>query len=361
MSSLQLFDGKTGDHLTRLSLAKASWNDTINDPGSLSATTSDHRGFEFRPYGHILALLDGQEVLHAGYLTRAKYSIEDMTWTLDAGGFATVLDKRLVLNHALSSGWKDGLVVVDEDHPSGNWPLKLTGTYSDIISKLLRETLKWGELPVVPAALEGGKAHELTYNSYDLATVASRIEDIGDLDNGPEYCFDASLASSGQIKFKQITSPDGGEIIRNDWTWNTLVPNSGVILGDSDYDGADIMCTQSYGTGGREEDKLLVARSVSSKLVNRGWPVLQTANKDHSSVSKTATLKSYVNADTRAGDEPQAVHALQVDRTRYHVRVGDWASVRYGTGADDVLELKITDVSGSTETTMLEIQARERV
>ncbi len=360
MLTLQLFDGKTGAHIQRLSMVKVSWSDAINEAGSLNAVSSDWRGLEFRPYGQILAITEGNDIHHAGYLTRAKYSQKDCSWELDAGGFMTILEKRLVLNHALASSWKDGMVVVDEDHPKGNWPLKYTGTYSDIISRHLRETLKWGELPVLPLALSGSKAHELSYNSYDLATIAQRIEDIGALDNGPEFRFDPHIRSDGRIEFQQVTSSDNGEIVNNTWQWNTTIPNAGVVLGDSDYDGSDIMCTQSYGTGGRDEDKLLVARSVSSKLTSAGWPVLQVANKEHSTVSKLNTLKSYVNADTRSGDEPQAVHALQVDRTRYRVRVGDWANVRYGTGPNDVLEFKITDVSGSTESTMLDVQARER-
>lgn len=360
MLSLQLFNGKTGAHIRRLNMTECSWSDSVNENGSIDATVSEPRGTDFRAYGHIIAIMDGPSVIHAGYVERAKFSEDKQLWTLEGGGALSILDKRLVLNYALNSSWVDGNVVVDEDHPRGDWPLKLTGSLSDIISRLLRETLKWGELPIVPASLTGG-SHERNYNSYDLATVADRIDDIGNLDQGPETRFDASVGSDGALRFNQVTSADGGEIVTNDWIWNVLVPDSGVILSDEDFDGADDMCGQSYATGGRSEDKLLVARSVSSTLSGKGWPVLQIANKEHSTVSVLSTLKSYVNADTRHGDKNPRVCKLKVDRNRYGVKVGDHASVRYGSGAGDVLLLKVTDVSGKTDEQMLDVQCRERI
>lgn len=359
MLTLQLFDGKTGAHVRRINMTKADWSDSMNEDGSISATAEEPRSTEFREYGHIIAAMDGMDVVHAGYLKRANYSEEKGAWTLDGGGALSILEKRLVINHALDSSWTDGNVVIDEENPSGDWPLHLAGSYSDIISGLLRETLKWGTLPIVPAALTGG-SHERNYNSYDLATVAGRIEDIGDLHDGPETRFDASIGSDGALRFDQVTSADGGEIVTNQWSWNTLVPNSGVIMSDEDFDGEDSMCSQSYGTGGRSDDKLLVARSVSSSLTDDGWPVLQVANKEHSTVSQVETLKSYVTADTMHGDKTPRVCALKIDRTRYAVKVGDHARVRYGEGDDDVVELKVTDVSGSSDSPMLEVQCRER-
>lgn len=359
MLTLQLFDGKTGAHIRRINMTKVDWSDSINEDGSISATADEPRSTEFREYGHIIAATDGVDVVHAGYLKRASFSEEKGIWTLDGGGVLAILEKRLVLNHALDSSWVDGNVVVDEEHPSGNWPLRLTGSYSDIISRLIRETLLWGALPIVPAPLTGG-SHERNYNSYDLATVAARIEDIGDLYDGPETRFDATIGSDGALRFNQVTSADAGEVVTNQWSWNALVPNSGVVMSDEDFDGEDSMCSQSYGTGGRSDDKLLVARSVSSSLTSRGWPVLQVANKEHSTVSQVATLKSYVSADTMHGDRTPRVCALKVDRSKYAVKVGDHATVRYGDGAADVVELKVTDVSGSSEDLMLDVQCRER-
>lgn len=104
-----------------------------------------------------------------------------------------------------------------------------------------------------------------------------------------------------------------------------------------------------------------MARTISGKLTAEGWPVLQIANTEHSSVSNVATLKSFTAADTAAGDNPQKTIGVQVDMRRYAVHVGDWADVRVGPAPDDVLQLKVTNVSGNASSAMLQLQCRERV
>lgn len=147
-----------------------------------------------------------------------------------------MLKKRLVINYNLYSRWKDGTVVVDEDNPSGDWPFTVTGSYSDLISKLIRETLKWGALPIVPAELTGGNKTR-TYNSYDFDRVDDRISDIGKLEAGPEYRFDPQVSADGFLSFRQVTSADGGEIVDNlgngtprsqnpAWSWATRTPTA---------------------------------------------------------------------------------------------------------------------------------------
>ena len=335
--SLHVFSGLTGEHWARLPNASASWSDSINEPGSLTANVPDSDldiPELVRAWGSIVAVVAFGRVLHAGYVKHRKRSESAKSWTVTAGGGMSIFEKRLVINYALNSTWRD------------------------LQSKLIRETLKFGTLPVVPAALTGGDKTR-TYNSYDFKTVAERLKDIGNLENGPEYRFDPSVDEFGAISFAHVASADDGEIVDNHWIWNALVPTSGVILEDEDADGSE-MCTQSYGTGGKENDTLVVARAVSSSLTSKGWPVLQNANTSHSSVSNVNTLRSYVRSDVRTGDNPQRTIALQVEIGRYAVHVGDWCDVRYGTGADDVHLLKIVDVKGSTASRMAQIQCRER-
>lgn len=361
MLTVHAFNGLTGAHVCRLPAVKADWSDAINEHGSLTATVLDDGTIPstaLRQWGTIIAVVDESTVLHAGYLTHAKLDRGASQWSLDAGGGGTILQKRLVLNYLLNSSWVDGQVVVDEDSPSGNWPLTLTGSYSDIISKLVTETKKWGSLPITEAALTGGNKTR-TYNSYDFVTVSDRIVDIGELEHGPEWRFDPSLSASWAISFTQKTSADGGELKDSTWTWNALAPQSGVLLDDEDIDGGD-MTTSCYAAGGKSDDTLLVARHSSNVLTGAGWPLLQTANKSHSDVSVLSTLQSYARRDIMAGDDPQRTIGLKVSRSKYDVHVGDWATLRYGDGNSDVIQLKVTDVKGSTDTDMLTIGARER-
>ena len=360
--SLHAFNGLSGAHMARIPCESASWSDVINESGSLSATVP-YSAIDLdaiaRPYYTILAVIGFGRVLHAGYLLQAKNNRDSKSRQFTAGGGLSVLKKRLVINYNLYSRWKDGTVVVDEDNPSGDWPFTVTGSDSDLISKLIRETLKWGALPIIPAELTGGNKTR-TYNSYDFDRMDDRISDIGKLEAGPEYRFDPQVSSDGYLSFRQVTSADGGEIVDNHWQWNATIPESGVVMGDEDADGEE-MCTQCFGVGGKSDDSIVVARTISGKLTAEGWPVLQIANTEHSSVSNVATLKSFTAADTAAGDNPQKTIGVQVDMRRYAVHVGDWADVRVGPAPDDVLKLKITNVSGNASSAMLQLQCRERV
>lgn len=353
MVSLHAFSGLDGHYLGRVSdFASLSWSDSINEPGSLTATLPDSADIKslYPAYKTIFAAIDGRDVKHAGYVTHLRKSETSHQWTVDVGGGMTVLHKRLVLDSALIAGWVDGSVVVDEDNPADVWQLSLKGSYSDIVRGLLLETMKFGQLPFTVAPLTGG-SHERNYNSYDLAEVYERIADITQLEDGPEVRFDPVLGERWNLSFVQRTAT---EIIDNRWQWNALVPDSGIVMDDEDLSGDD-MCTDCYITGGREEDKLLVARASSSNLTKQGWPVLQTANRTHTSVSILGTLKSYAAAQVAAGDETQDTFGIKA-ASDLPVKVGDWADIRV---RDGVLKLKITDVSGGAGQ-MQKLQARRR-
>lgn len=353
------FNGLTGAHVRRLRATSADWSDSINEVGSMSVTVQDDGlvpSQHLRPYGTIIAVVDGSTVRHAGYLTHWKRNRYEGTYDLEAGGGGTILKKRLVLDYALKSAWKDGNVLIDKDNPPGAWVLSAKGSYSDLIRTLILETEKWGALPITPAAKTGGDK-ERNWQCWDLATVMDRISDIGDLADGVEWRFDPVMRD-WTISFKQVTSADGGEIIDRKWKWNALIPSQGVVLDDEDEDGTD-MCTACYATGGKDDDRLLIAHKEGKALTKRGWPVLQTANTSHSSVSVLKTLQGYAAADVASGDSTQLTTQLTVPAD-WLVHVGDWADVRYGTGEDDVLALKVTDVKGELGSGRQTIGVRER-
>ena len=344
---LHVFDGLTGAHVRRLKAASCSWTDSVNEVGSMTATIVDDGvdpASHLRPFGSIVAVVDDATVRHAGYLTEWRRMRSSGTYELTVGGGATILGKRLVLNHDLASAWRDGAVLIDDDNPPGSWVLTANGSYSDLIRALIVETEKWGALPITPAAATGGDKTR-TWQCWDLATVLDRVQDIGDLEKGPEWRFDPMLSSSWALTFQQVTSADGGEIVDHEWAWNAVIPGQGVTIGDEDADGAD-MATACYAVGGKDEDKMLVAHASGTALTSRGWPVLQVADKSHSQVSVLATLQAYARAHVRAGDATQDSVSLTVPAA-LPVHVGDHADVRHGPGEDDVLHLKVTDVKGS--------------
>ena len=360
--ALHAFDGLTGAHLTRLDRTSLRWSDSISEAGSLDAEVPLDQPRDLarclRCYGSVLAAVEGSEVLHAGYVTKVTVDRAARSVAVSAGGGWTVLEKRLVLDRALASGWRDGQVLIDEDNPPGSWVLNLRGTYRDIARGLLAETMAWGALPFSLPPVEGGTAHERTYNSWDFATVADRLGDLADLEDGPEVRFDPRLDARWNLTFALNVAD---EIVDHSFRWNCSVPGQAVALGDSDCDGS-AMCSQSFGVGGKDDDLVLVARATGTALTSRGWPLLQSANTGHTTISRLETLRGYVRADVAAGDSPQETVSLTVPMST-RARPGDHADVRVPADAmapGGLLRLKVTDVSGDAATGRLTLQCRER-
>lgn len=365
--------GVTGARLCRLPFSALSWADTISGEGSLTVTIPDITSAAcidvtalLREYGVIIAVTDTDSgvVRHAGWLTHFRMA-DGGAVTLDCGDGWTIWDKRLVINHNLDSGWQDRTVLIDEENPPANWVLTLKGTYRDIARGLLAESLKFGALPYSLPPAQGGSAHERTYQSWDLSTVADRLSDLTDLEDGPELRFDPTIDADGVLTF--ALNVGAREIIDHTWRWNPSAPGQRVTIDGIDVDGSTI-CTQSYGTGGKNDDNLMVARHVGGVLTGEGWPVLQTANTEHTTLSVLATLQSYVRADVESGDMPQLTVALKVGR-EYDVHVGDrvtltlpddgsWLQWWLRGTIGSRLNLKVTDVSGDAGSEMLGVQTR---
>lgn len=350
---LRSFSGVTGEPLKRIPFLSCDWSQSINEAGSMKCTISNKYDVETlcAPYRTILALCSGQRIYHAGYVTHINESRSSGEWNVDCGGGLSILKKRLVINYTLAATWADGSVVVDEENPSGYWQLSLRGSYSDIVRGLILESMKFGTLPIQTKPYEGG-GHERNYNSYDLATTYDRIHDITQLEDGIEVRFDPIITGDGNLSFRQRSDV---EIIDSHWKWNTTLPGSLVTEQDIDIDSEDL-CTESYGTGGKDNDSLLVARSRSQTLIDKGYPVLQIANTEHSSVSELPTLQSYVASDVRWGSVEPKSQSFHVNRS-LNVQCGDWADIRTSQG---VKRMKITDVSGSLSESYLTVQATER-
>lgn len=358
--TLHLFDGATGGHITRLPFSAMGFSESISEPGSMSATIPDTPAVHaldldalLAPWTRIVAWVDTAHpttVRHAGYVTRAAHDPQTGAWTVDAGGGWTILEKRLVLNALLKGGWHDGVVLIDEDNPPGDWILHLTGTYRDIARGLIAETMEWGPLPFTLPPVQGGDAHERTYQSWDLSTVSERLGDLADLQDGPEIRFDPTLDDDWRLSFAlRVGDP---EIVDHERRLNALVPGQRVAWTATDTDG-DLMTDMVFAVGGKNDDEVLMCRRTAATPSS---VLLQTANTSHSTVSVLKTLQSYAQGDIDAGGGQQATHRVTAGMEQdWHV--GDHLDLRTRRG---VLNLKITDVSLTAGDDMQTLQCRER-
>lgn len=209
---------------------------------------------------------------------------------LDCGGGLTLLSKRLVLPRGLKDTWRDGPILVDEQHPSSGLALTITGSYPDIIRGLIDETLQYGPLPITLPAIQGGE-YTRTWYAWDLATVADRITDITNLENGSDIRLDPRTDTDGNLTYELVTDPEPTH-----HQWNTIIPGARAILTTLDGDGTD-MTSQVWATGGKDDDKTLMCRrttipkttaACSSKPKTPNTP--PSATSKHSKPTRSPTL-----------------------------------------------------------------------
>jgi hypothetical protein len=368
-----------GNHLARIPYATLSYKDSISDTGSMSISVPDTTELRrldlstiLREYGSIWLAKCGDRVLHAGWLTSCKAD-EDGALALVVGGGWTLWTKRLVMTKTRSGSWDDGTVVIDEQHPPGDWILHLRGSYSDLCRELLRLSMEQGWVPYTLPDWRGGD-NVRDYNLWELATVSDRLGDIADLADGPEIRFDPQITGPTTMRWTlNVGSP---EIVDHRWKLNVNVPGEHVGLGGVCTDGQD-MTGESFGVGGRNEDNLLIARYRDGWLESQGWPLMQSANTSHTSVSILQTLQSYVRSDVAAGARPQLTVGLTCGLDR-DVHVGDWIDLRVPdrqadgkpqplraqlvsqTIGTDVWPLKVTDIDWSLDSKRQSLQCRVR-
>lgn len=356
---VQVYDSVTGRHVMRLPYSSARWSDSINESGSLIVEVDATRmsmglGLHerLRPWSVILAVSDGSRILHAGPLTDISWDAKSRRISLSAGGGLTLLTKRLALNSRLASGWQDGVVKTGDDDDPGDYVLHVAGSYPDIVRGLVQETMLWSPLPIILPKPEGGTYYR-DYYAWDMAYISDRIQDIIGLQHGPEVRFDPTLLEDGSMAYKLRAQ---AEIIDHRWRWNAAVPGQRVYLEGVDSSGS-AMCTQAYITGGKEDDKTVMAR----RWIATDGPLLQYADTGHSTDGDLASLQDYAMADLTVGASPQETIKVKAS-IDYDVHVGDWADLRVEDDwmGEQTIRLKITDIDGGSDDDWLSLQCSQR-
>lgn len=354
-----------GTHLYRLPYSAAQWQESIKQPGSLSVTVPLSREAKqldlwstLRPWKCMIALQRGRSVIHAGPLTDLQRDAGSRSLSLTCGGGLTLLTKRLVLNSALKDGWRDGTVLVDEEHPAANMTLAWKRTWWwVVVCRLIIETKKWEDLPIdLPAIQEPGDKQR-AYFAWDLATVADRICDIMNLSDGNEISFDPYLTDDGHLRYRMRAGTP--ELITATHMWNTTLPDSRVDLESVSGSGSNLT-TQVWATGGKNDDRTLMCRRTAQTL--DGYPLMQTADTSHTTVERLSTLQQHAMGRLAAGCWPDETFTLKVGE-EWTPHVGDHAITRVSDDylGDQTLELKITDISGDTGSDLLTVTCKEVV
>lgn len=365
--SIHVYDIVTGKHVTRLPFASCSWTHSLNKPGSMSVDIAMSRtGLALdlhallMPWRVIIAYRQDGRIVHAGPLTSRTWSASDRKVELTVGGGWTLLTKRLVIGRRLVKDWRDHSVVVDEQKPAGDLALTLRGPYyRDIACQLVDEALQWGALPVtLPGFVRKGSLTR-TYYAWDLATVADRLTDLTNLENGIEASFTPRALDDGSITF-DFAASDLPLIKSTPRLLDAVVPAGRCILESIDADGSSIV-SQIWLTGGKDHDRTLMCRRTADNLTGKGWPLMMGKDTEHTTVSIMKTLQSYAIADLQRNAFPSETFKLKVGE-EHCPEPGDLVDVRVADDflGDTLLQLKVTDVSGTADSDWVTVEAQER-
>lgn len=341
------FDGKPLPGAARIPVDGITFSDSLFSEGGItlslgnSSELAAYRPREkLRPWRTLVALIDNREVVAAGPVLRRNWG---GGMTVSAGSGMSFFDKRLVLNYALHSKWKNGEVLIDEENPSPEWMLSFTGlSLAGIANALLRETLKWGSLPIdsPEEPLEAG-IHERNYRCFDFAKVSDRLAELSEVINGPKLRCVPRLTPEGDLRFKFEPGFTGVE-----HDLSTTLEGHGVALDSIDEDG-DSIASEVFGMGGRDENLVLTARE---RNLDTGLPLLQTALSSAGSVTRLSTLQEHVNQAVVDGTTIPESTRLRVKASR-GVKPGDvinltTSSVFYGGRA--TVRMNVVQVSGGS-------------
>ncbi|MGH4013174.1 MAG: hypothetical protein ACRDSL_04430 [Pseudonocardiaceae bacterium] len=168
-------------------------------------------------------------------------------------------------------------------------------------------TLKMGaasgaELPLTLPAVNPGGTHVRTYQMHEVATIAERLGQLTQVENGPDVHLRPVLTADGRsftwdvrIGEPRLGSPAG-------WTW-TYGANCSAIGVDSD---SSAMTMRAYvpGQAGTDTDATPVGDAEDLSLIEAGWPLLERADSARPTTETTVNLDAQAADFLRAHDRP---------------------------------------------------------
>lgn len=339
----------TGDRIQIVPVLSGSWSDVLNRAGDIQCMVT-LRDPAVRRLGlaqsasvgkAFVAALDGDTVLQAGPVWRHSYDSNDEHLTITGAGMWSYFDHRVLLptgetnpsDAATDTRYTN--VVTDPDDPGYPWAVDTRKSLQGIARAYVEQAKAWphGNVPVnLPAEIPG--TDERWEKGSNLAFVGPRLSELTNVLDGPDIRFAPRLSTDRQsIEWDMlIGTPTQPQLYSaQDAIFNVGLSKSSISNLRYEVDGTRL-ATRAYATGGRGTDTTLVSVATDATLTDAGYPVLNTVDSSHSTVSESAVLDGYAMEATLRGRVPITSMSFDHDLTQRPFleafNVGDFASVR---------------------------------
>lgn len=285
--------------------AEPEWSTRINDAGSWKITVPLHgqaRAAKVRewciPWRYSIAIVRGRgvptdTVCQAGPIIPYAPDDNSPVHTVSGKGFWELLNRRMLHSRT----WNPAAARITD--PAADLVVNdsLPNVAINIAYHATSMTVRPGSaLPLDFPALFPTGTNTRTYHGYEMAMSGQRLQELTQVDDGPDVLFQPYLTVIGGLRYIRhrmlIGNPylvQPGVPLLFDYR-STLVTLS--IAGDGASQANTVFVK---GTG--NEAGQLYGYATDTSLISAGWPMLDMVDSNHTSASEQATLDSWASAD----------------------------------------------------------------
>lgn len=190
--------------------------------------------------------------------------------------------------YQVASGWNGASVAA-----GGGADTSYTSSLQGIAVGILNNMIARDTLPVdVPAAITGSNVRN--YFGYDFVSAGQRLQELTQVQNGPDILLQPYLTSSGSVVRHQA-------LIGNPTLGNPTVPlyfdYPGTISSIVPTRDATNMASGFYAKGNGMEYATIWGWALDPTLTGQGWPLLEGFDSTHSDVIDSSTIFGWAQGD----------------------------------------------------------------
>lgn len=181
--------------------------------------------------------------------------------------------------------------------------MNFTNSLQGIAAALLTNANARNPMPIdIPAGPFSGTTN-INYFGYDLASVGQRLQELTQLQNGPDILLKPYFSDSTHIRHTALF----GNPYLFTGANSPVFQYPGDCISILPTRNGSNLSTITYEKGNGTEYATPFATAVDTTLTGAGWPVLEKASLNHSDVVDIAILQKWANTDQALNGRTQSV------------------------------------------------------